>query len=74
MENLETPKKRGWSIVRKAQVVTTVIGVFVTTVILILNYCRLIPPSAVNASWFPAFNFFGHHGVVWVILSCFQAS
>src|SRR3984957_14830031 len=57
MENLETPKRCGWSIIRKAQVVTALIGAFVTTVILVINYCRLIPPSAVNASWFPAFNF-----------------
>jgi hypothetical protein len=32
MENLETPKRRGWSIIRKAQVVTALIGAFVTTV------------------------------------------
>ena|ERR1700722_17592366 len=57
MENLETPKRCGWSIIRKAQVVTALIGAFVTTAILVINYCRLLPPSAVNASWFPAFNF-----------------
>ena len=32
MENPETPKRRGWSIVRKAQIITGVIGAFVTII------------------------------------------
>jgi hypothetical protein len=42
VENSENPKKRGWTIVRKAQVIGAVFGALFAIVVLI--YCQINPP------------------------------